>query len=344
MDSDRCFPTLFSTPHPDGLVERILPAYGLPQPLRCELHRAGRNDHYRVHAGDEMYYLKIPAASHHWQTDDEHRARLESELALFEHLHQHGIPVPAPVARRDGTYLSALDAPERQRYAMLFRAAPGQPLGDEVTLEQVRSVARLAARMHACMDGLPDGFTPVNWDLHWIVDVSLANLESVLAQREADWTYVQALGAAIREWVEASLPTHKPAYGVIHGDFHQDNILAHEGELMLVDAESFGRGWRAWEIAYYLSGNFPQWTFYPEVETERQQRREVFLETYTTDRALGEAELASIPVFGAARHLLAIGRVAALGTRYQGQRAVAEAQVDRWMVFLRAWIEHYQPL
>jgi Ser/Thr protein kinase RdoA (MazF antagonist) len=344
MNSDRCFPTLFSTPHPDGLIEHVLPAYGLPQPLRCELHRAGRNDHYRVCAGDEMYYLKIPAAFHHWQTEDDYRARLASEVALLKHLHHHGIPVPAPVARRDGTYLCTLDAPEGQRYAMLFHAAPGRPLGDRVTLEQVRSVALLAARMHACMDLLPDDFTPINWDLHWIVDVSLENLEPVLGERKADWAYVQDLGAAIREWVEATLPTHKPAYGVIHGDFHQDNILAHEGEQVLVDAESFGRGWRAWEIAYYLSGNFSQWTFDPEVEIERQQRREVFLETYTSGRALGEAELASIPVFGAARHLLAIGRFAALGTRYEGQRAVAEAQVDRWMGFLRAWIEHYRPL
>ena len=113
---------------------------------------------------------------------------------------------------------------------------------------------------------------------------------------------------------------------------------------MLVDSESFGRGWRAWEIAYYLSGNFTDWTFDPEMEAERQRRGEAFLEAYAADRPLGEAELASIPVFGAARLLLAIGRVAVLGTRYEGQRAVAEAQVDRWMDFLRAWIEHYNPL
>ena len=41
MKSGRCLPALFSTPHPDGLVERVLPAYELPEPLRRELHRAG---------------------------------------------------------------------------------------------------------------------------------------------------------------------------------------------------------------------------------------------------------------------------------------------------------------
>jgi hypothetical protein len=40
MIGDRCFPTLFSTPHPDGPLERVLPAYRLPQRLRCVLHRA----------------------------------------------------------------------------------------------------------------------------------------------------------------------------------------------------------------------------------------------------------------------------------------------------------------
>jgi len=339
-----CFPTLFSTPPPDGLAERVLPQYPLPQPIRCELHRAGRNDHYRVYAGDEVYYVKVPGVSHHWKTQDQLGARLASEVALLEHLNRHDIPVPAPVARRDGEYLGAIDAPEGVRYVLLFHSVSGQPLGDQVTLEQVRSVARLAARMHACMDLLPDDCTPVNWNLHWIVDVSLENLEPVLRHREADWAYVQDLGAAVRRWVEASLPLHRPEYGVIHGDFHQDNILVNEAGLSLVDSESFGRGWRAWEIAYYLSGNFAGWTFDPRVVAERQRRRGVFLETYTAARALSEAELASVPVFGAARILLAVGRVAALGPRFEGQRAVADERVDRWMGFLRGWVEHYRPL
>jgi Ser/Thr protein kinase RdoA (MazF antagonist) len=336
--------TQFSTPHPDSLAEHVLPAYGLPQPVRCALHRAGRNDHYRVYAADGMYYLKVPGASHHWQTEDQYRARLASEVALFEHLHVHDIPVPVPVARRDGAYLSPIDAPEGLRYAVLFAGVPGRPLGDQVTLERVRSVARLAARMHACMDLLSDDFTPVNWNVHWIVDVSLANLEPVLGHREADWAYARDLGAAIGDWVEASLPMHKPEYGVIHGDFHQDNLLAHEGDLMLVDAESFGRGWRAWEIAYYLSGNFSGWAFDAGVEAERLLRRAAFLETYTAARALSEAELDSIPVFGAARILLAMGRIAALSPRFEGRRAVAEERVEGWMEFLRAWVEWHRPL
>ena len=94
-----CFPTLFSTPHPDGLVERVLPQYALPEPLGCELHRAGRNDHYRVHAGDEVYHVKVPGVSHPWKTRDQFAARLASEVALLKHLQAHDIPVPEPVDR-----------------------------------------------------------------------------------------------------------------------------------------------------------------------------------------------------------------------------------------------------
>ena len=198
--------------------------------------------------------------------------------------------------------------------------------------------------MHACLDLLPDDFSPVNWNLHWIVDVSLAGLEPVLQRREADWAYLRDLGEAIRCWVEASLPAHKPAYGIIHGDFHQDNILLHEGDLLLVDSESFGYGWRAYEIAYYTSGNFSGWVFDPQTEAERQRRRDAFVETYTAARPLSEAELASLPLFGAARILLAMGRSATLGPRLEGRRSAADAQVDAWMAFLRAWVEHYRPL
>ena len=29
---------------------------------------------------------------------------------------------------------------------------------------------------------------------------------------------------------------------------------------------------------------------------------------------------------------------------FEGQRSVSETQVDRWMSFLRSWIQNYQPL
>lgn len=338
-----CFPTLFSTPHPDGLAEQVLPYYSLPQPIHCELHRAGRNDHYRVHAGGDTYYLKVPGVSDHWQTQAQHRARLESEVGLLNHLRAHGIPTPTPVPRVDGAYLSPIQAPEGVRYAMLFHSAPGRPLGDrDIRSEQVHRVATLVARMHNCMDLLPDDFTPVNWDLHWIVEVPLEQLRPVLRQKRTDWAYLQELGETVKHWIENSLPPQKPEYGVIHGDLHQDNILVHEDGLLLIDSESFGRGWRAWEIAYYLSGNFSDWVLDPQREAERQRRREAFLESYLAERPLSEAERASILVFTIARILVAMGRAAGLNARFEGQEAARDERVDEWLTFLRQWIEHYR--
>ena len=346
-----CFPTLFSTPHPDGLAERVLTQYALPEPIRCELHRAGRNDHYRVHAGGDTYYLKVPGTAVHGQTHAQQRARLASEVALFNHLRTHGIPVPAPVPRRDGTYMSAIDAPEGTRYAMLFRSAPGRPLGDKgISLDQVGRVATLLARMHACMDLLPDDLTPVNWDLHWIVEVPLEQLQPALRHRPADWAYLQTLGQQITHWIENTLPVHKPAYGVIHGDFHQDNILVTgdglletRNGLLVIDAESFGRGWRAYEIAYYLSGNFSDWVLDPQIEAERQRRREAFLQSYLAERTLSEAELDAIPVLTVARFLVAMGRIVGLSARFEGRHADRDERVDRWLTFLRQWIATYRP-
>ncbi|MCC7406488.1 MAG: phosphotransferase [Phycisphaeraceae bacterium] len=337
-------PTLFSTPHPDGLAEKVLPDYPLSRPVRCELYRSGRNDHYRVHAGDKVYYAKVPGVTHHWRSQDEWAARLVSEMVLLERLHDQGILVPEPVRRHDGKYLTMVNAPEGVRYFMLFHGVQGQPLGDAVSLEQVRDVATLAARLHGCMDLLPDDFTAVQWDLHWLIDASLANLEPLMQHSKADWTCVQDLGKAITDWIRSALPQHKPEYGVIHGDFHQDNILCSATGLSLLDFESFGHGWRVWEIAYYLSGNFSSWIFEPQMEAERLQRRNAFLDAYTVERGLSEAEIASIPVFGTARVLLAIGRLATLNARLAGQIANEQERVDRWMSFLRAWVAYHKPL
>ena len=112
---------------------------------------------------------------------------------------------------------------------------------------------------------------------------------------------------------------------------------------MVIDAESFGRGWRAYEIAYYLSGNFSDWVLDPQIEAERQRRREAFLQSYLAERTLSEAELDAIPVLTVARFLVAMGRIVGLSARFEGRHADRDERVDRWLTFLRQWIATYRP-
>jgi Ser/Thr protein kinase RdoA (MazF antagonist) len=54
------------------------------------------------------------------------RSEIEWELDLLIHLDRKGVPVAAPVAKKDGIFLSFLNQPEGQRGAALFSYAEGE--------------------------------------------------------------------------------------------------------------------------------------------------------------------------------------------------------------------------
>jgi Ser/Thr protein kinase RdoA (MazF antagonist) len=341
--TNHAFPVLFSTPDPQALAERVLPHYLLQPPIRCELLRSGRNDHYLVYDGEGTSYLKIHALSQHFGS--RHRERLEQEVAVMVYLDADGLPVPTPIQRTDGNYLCEIAAPEGTRHGYLLRSAPGRPLEDaKMNDDQVGAVARLIARVHTCLDAAPAEMTGVNWDLHWLVDVSLEQVAPVLEHRPADRAYVQELGTAIKARVRDLLPQQAPAYGLIHGDLHQGNLYQDPaGALTLIDWESYGYGWRAWEIAYFLTGKFGDWAWDPAVEQMRERRRDLFLQAYLSERTLAADELTSVRLFPVARYLLAMGRMVRLRAWGDGLRATQDARIDAWLAFLHRWIDHHHP-
>jgi len=99
----------------------VLPHYPLQPPIRCELLRAGRNDHYLVHDGGphgrRVHYFKVHAFSQHFQS--RHRERLAQEVAVMNHLDAGGIPVcghrPA-----DWSYLKELGTALKDRVCVLL--------------------------------------------------------------------------------------------------------------------------------------------------------------------------------------------------------------------------------
>ena len=114
------FPVTHSVLSAPALLRDVLPDYDIPDPVECKLVGRGLNDTYLVTTSGDRYILRVYRAG--WRRDSD----VQYEVDVLDHLRRQGIPVAAPIARRDGAWTRVLRAPEGRRQAVLFRYAPGQ--------------------------------------------------------------------------------------------------------------------------------------------------------------------------------------------------------------------------
>ena len=297
----RPFPTFRSVLLAEALVEHVLSLYALGDSVTCYLYSRKINDVYMVHAAQRRWVLRVAAANGHT------RPAVQSEINMLCHLEQARIAVAGPVARRDGAYVTVLQAPEGERAAVLFPFVE-QTQPHDVTPEQARRYGATLAHMHRAADTFPTHIHRPPHDYHYFVEEPLARLDSfaLFAGRTAELAYIQE--AATSLWEQAKqLPETPPHYGFCHGDAKSDNALyGDDGAVTLIDFDCCGMGWRVYDLATYI---WVQIVDSPELDWSKQDVFRALLEGYQSIRPLSAAEYEALPVFAALRQLFLFGGV-----------------------------------
>jgi Ser/Thr protein kinase RdoA (MazF antagonist) len=214
---------------------------------------------------------------------------------VLTHLDRKGVPVAAPIARKDGGFLRALCAPEGTRHVALFNYARGRELCHDE--EQNYRYGRAVAEVHAATDDFTSHHRRFELDLHHLIDQPLAAIQPFLAHRPDDWTYLQRIADMLRERI-VSLPAERLERGFCHGDFHGGNAhIDDQATITFFDFDCGGPGWRAYDIAVFRWG--PQ--------GRNDDAWSAFLKGYTERRALNQLDLAAVPLFVAIRHIWLLG-------------------------------------
>jgi len=323
------FPVIDSNLRPEALIEQVLPAYGLGAIGRCRLHARGLNDTYRVEtAGGETWFLRV--YRHGWRS----RAEIECELAILRHLDRHGAPVSIPLARTDGTGLTALDCAEGQRFAAVFTAAPGKEIDYKSYSEEAAGAyAAAAAAAHDAGDTFAGARLRPALDLGELLERPLRLVLGAIAHRADDAAYVAALGADLRGRIEG---TRGLAHGFCHGDLHGQNAGARDGVVTLYDFDCCGFGFRAYDLAV-----FP-WAFAltDAAPARIEAMGRAFLGEYLRRRPVGEADIVAIPAFVAIRQIWLVGLHVSLGDRF-GWGWINDRYFDRQLKVLRDWEKNF---
>lgn len=317
-------PVVHSTLEAGALVAALWPEYRLARPTDCHLIQCGFNDHYFIATPDGDYVLRV--YNHGRRTAEE----IACELTVLAHLEACGVPVCAPIVRRDGTYQCTISALEGPRTAVLFPHASGhQP--DPADLDETRACGRTMALIHRHSDDFTCEHERFVLDLRHLIDQPIEVILPFLAHRPADTAFVQAVAGELHTGLEAQV--EQLEWGYCHGDYPSGNIrMDADGTARVFDFDCGGLGWRAYDLAVCRLGF-----------GETEATWEAFCGGYREVRPLSEAALAAIPWFMVARQVWRTGLFAEAGSRVAGSFYVSDDFFTHSLGVLRERISEHLP-
>ena len=281
------FPVLYSTLDPHAIASRILSRYDIGTVKTCEFWCRGVSDVYLIETDLASYVLRLS----HWGWRSQ--IDIDFELALLDFLRQRGLPVAYPLRTDSGKLSIAIQAPEGDRYAVLFTYAPGTvPVGD-LSIRQATKLGEAVAKLHQAGLEFDCEIRRQPLTLDYLLDQSWAEISRFLKGNDRD--YIEKTIAQIKLELK-ELPRSSPYWSVCWGDPHSGNAHFTEADQpTLFDFDQCGYGWRSFDL-----GKFRQVALSTGIS---RRVRESFLQGYQSINPLAEFELAAVSALTQAAHL-----------------------------------------
>ncbi|MDA3838390.1 MAG: phosphotransferase [Candidatus Delongbacteria bacterium] len=330
-------PVLKSILSCDGIIEKILTLYDLDIDISCRFIRQGLNDTYKIDTKDIVYYLRI--YRYNWRTKED----IKSEIKLLNHLSKNKqINLSTPIKKKDGNYISNIEAPEGERYAVLFSSAVGNP-SYSLNAKKCSNLGRTLGIIHSESDKLKK-LDRLNIDLEHLLDDPLKRLKPYFKNNIEDFHYLENIAIKLSERINKLLTKDKSVFGICHGDFHPGNIFMDEKDKPSVfDFDCFGYGWRAYDISVFL---WHLWVF-KEIDPKQKRAKSrlwnSFLKGYQEIKPLSKDEIKAAVIFVPIRYIWLLG-IHANSCNVWGASYMESAFFKRWIKFIKSWIEHYKIL
>jgi Ser/Thr protein kinase RdoA (MazF antagonist) len=219
-------------------------------------------------------------------------ASIGSELAWLAALRaETSLPVPRPLAGRDGLPLQRLRLPgEAERHAVLFAFEPGaEPRPEDDLGALFATLGGLAAAAHRHVEDFtpPPGFTRPVWDADAILDRD--GLWGDWRQGPGVAGGVEAMLGSLEARLRADLAAYgqgRDRFGLIHADMRLANLLVAGDKVTLIDFDDCGFGWFMYDFAASIS-------FY-EAASEAPELKRRWIAGYRAVRPLSAVDVAAI--------------------------------------------------
>jgi Ser/Thr protein kinase RdoA (MazF antagonist) len=255
--------------------------YDLPEPASCQFYVRAMHDNYLITCGSNRYILRIYRNS--WRSNDE----IGFELDLLCYLAGKKASVAAPLRTKNNELSFHLESPEGWRVAALFPYAEGQAPGPGMSSEEGYLLGGEVARTHELGEDFSTPYTRKPLELPYLLEESILAITPFLDQT---WRNELRMLQGKLQCALGSLPKDTASYGICLGDVNPTNFHVSTGKkLTLFDFDQCGYGYRAFEIAKFISS-----IHYSPL---KQEIAKEFVAGYQGVRPLTHAERAAIPYF-----------------------------------------------
>ncbi len=297
----------YSTISENELVSKLLPLYDFREPQTCRFWERGVNDTYNLVCNQTAYSLRV--YRHGLRTLD----AIDFEVAALNHLHKRGLSVAYPIARKDGRFITELQAPEGLRHAIVTNYAQGAK-PDYRNCASAGLYGQAVAQIHNLSDDFVTDHHRPRLEVEYLLDTSLDVVRPFLVKGSNEYEIMNETVEDLRQKL-AGTRVNSLDMGFCHGDCHGHNVHINNEILTHYDFDCCGRGLRVFDLATFKWG----------VASSRSAETlwAAFLAAYQGDRGVGEADLNLIDTFVAIRHIwwiaLRCGNVQDFGNAGSGE-------------------------
>lgn len=287
-------PVTSSILSPDALLQFTREKYLITDTFSCRLLKAGINHTYKIDNGITAYILRV--YSYNWRT----KVEIEEELRLLELLKSNGISISYPLPDKSGEYIQSINAPEGERYAVLFSFAQGRKILSYSN--RIHSEAgRLMAQIHSLTENLKLNRDIYNEDV--LLDRSVEFIGGFLEAETMEMHYLRETVQMLKtELAKADLS--KIRKGVVHLDIWFDNFnISADNKITVFDFDFCGNGWLCMDIAYYIM----QVYHLEKDDVERQAKVKSFWGGYTSVLPISGQERNLLDVLGSCLYCYYLG-------------------------------------
>lgn len=299
----------YSTICENDLLSKLVSLYEFEKPQACRFWVRGVNDTYQLLCNQTTYSLRV--YRHGLRTLDE----IRFELAALNHLHRRGLSVANPIAKNDGTYITALQAPEGLRYAIVTEYAYGE-VPDYKDHANASLYGQAVAKLHNLSDDFVTDHHRPRLEVEYLLNTSVDIIRPFLAKRSDDLEFLIKVAEDLRQKV-AGVRVESLDIGFCHGDCHGANVHKANGLLTHYDFDCCGLGLRVFDLASF------KWGADGRGGKDAETLWSTFLTAYRGSREVGEADLNLIDSFVAIRHIwwiaLRCGNVHDFGSEGSGE-------------------------
>lgn len=269
--------------------------YLLSNDTECQFIKAGINDTYLVTDNSEKFVFRV--YSLHWRS----KIEIEEELKLLNQLKENAISISYPIADSENNFIQILNAPEGDRYAVLFTYAAGEK-------EHILSAAthfhigQLIARLHRVT--LNQKLNRIDYTTELFLIDSLKKIAVFLKNDTEEMDFMKSAQTyLLKEFANADMSQIR--LGIVHLDIWYDNLsVTSDGKVTIFDFDFCGNGWLCFDIAYYILQlhnieKYEEEAYQPKVDS--------FIKGYESVAVISKEEKRLIPMLGVSLYFFYLG-------------------------------------